>query len=93
VNCAVKGRRSEHRARALLEAAGYVVCRSAASKGLVDLVAWNDHQVRFISVKAGSAYASALEREQLKLMPRPTNSSAEIWRFPDRAQKPLIERL
>jgi len=36
MNTAHKGRRAEHRARALLEAAGFAVCRAAGSKGPAD---------------------------------------------------------
>ena len=41
INCAIKGRRAEHRARQLLEQSGYHVLRAAGSKGVVDFVAWN----------------------------------------------------
>jgi Holliday junction resolvase len=88
-----KGRRAEHRARALLEAAGYRVTRAAGSKGPADVIAWNASSIRFISVKAGSRYATALEREALEQMPRPAASSIEVWRFPDRCRAPLIEWL
>jgi Holliday junction resolvase len=47
MNTAQKGRRAEHRARALLEADGFVACRAAGSKGPADLVAWQD--TRFCS--------------------------------------------
>jgi Holliday junction resolvase len=93
MNTAHKGRRAEHRARALLEAAGFQVCRSAGSKGPADLIAWNTTSIRFVSVKSGTTYASALERETLELLPRPANASVEIWRYPDRATQPIIERL
>ena len=87
-----KGRRGEHRARAALEAAGFTVVRAAGSKGLADLVAWDAQSIRFISVKSGQTYASAIEREQLELMLRPSNASVEIWTFRDR-RAPIIERL
>jgi Holliday junction resolvase len=93
VNAAHKGRRAEHRARALLEAAGFAVCRAAGSKGPADLVAWDTTSIRFISVKSGTKYASAIEREALQLLPRPVNASIEVWRFPDRCRAPWIERL
>jgi len=93
MNTAHKGRRAEHRARAILEAAGFSVVRAAASKGPADLVAWDTVSVRFISVKCGTKYASALEREALQVMGKPQNATCEIWRFPDRCREPLIEVL
>lgn len=93
MNAAHKGRRAEHRARALLEAARFSVCRAAGSKGPADLIAWDTTSIRFISVKSGTRYASAIEREALQQMPRPANSSIEVWRWPDRCREPLIERL
>ena len=92
MNASHKGRRAEHRARALLEAAGFSVCRAAGSKGPADLIAWDTTSIRFVSLKSGTKYASAIEREALQLL-RPANASAEIWRFPDRCKAPLIERL
>ena len=93
MNTAHKGRRAEHRARALLEAAGFAVCRAAGSKGPADLVAWDTTSIKFISIKSGTKYATALEREALQYLPRPANASIENWRFPDRCRAPLIERL
>ena len=93
MSAAAKGRRAEHRARALLESIGYSVVRAAASKGPADLVAWDAVSIRFVSVKSGTKYASAIEREALQMMLRPANSSIEVWRFPDRCRAPLIERI
>jgi Holliday junction resolvase len=93
MNCAHKGRRAEHKARHLLEAAGFTVTRAAGSKGIADLIAWDSVSFRLISVKSGTTYASAVEREALATCPAPVNTSREIWRFPDRARAPLIERL
>lgn len=93
MNHAHKGRRGEHRSRKILEAAGFLVTRAAGSKGPADLIAWNEVQIRFISVKSGGTYASAIEREALKEMPAPPNATKEIWRLPDRCHEPLIEVL
>jgi len=67
--------------------------RAAASKGPCDLVAWNATAIRFISVKSGTTYASAVERARLQQLARPACASIEIWRFPDRVTAPSIERL
>jgi Holliday junction resolvase len=88
-----KGRRAEYRTQRILEAAGFTTTRAASSKGAADVIGWDRHSVRFISVKSGTTYASAVEREQLKNLARPTNATVEIWRFPDRAKQPLIEVL
>lgn len=88
-----KGRVAEYKARGILAAAGYVVTRAAGSKGAADLIAWNAVQIRFISVKCGTKYASTLERERFQLLPVPANATKEIWRFPDRVVAPLIEVL
>jgi Holliday junction resolvase-like predicted endonuclease len=88
-----KGRLREYRAQRILEAAGYTTTRAAGSKGAADLIAWDTQRIRFISVKSGGAYASAVEREALELLPVPPNASKEIWRMPARCREPLIEVL
>ncbi len=93
MNTAAKGRRGEHRARKLLEEAGFSVCRAAASKGPADLVAWNPSVVRFVSVKSGTGRMTPLERATLLGMDRPPNSTVELWTFRDRRPTPEIERL
>jgi Holliday junction resolvase len=91
VSTAHKGRRAEHRARKLLEAAGYTVTRAAGSKGAADLVAWNTVHIRLLNIKSGTKYCGTLERETFALVPVPPNATKEIWRFPDRCVAPLIE--
>ena len=93
MNRSAKGRRAEYRARAILEAAGFCVCRAAASKGPADLIAWDATSIRFIQVKSGTAYMSPLEREWFALMVTPPNATREIWRFPNYCRTPMIERL
>jgi hypothetical protein len=93
MNTAAKGRRAEHRARALLEASGFSVCRAAGSKGPADLIAWDGLSIRFISVKSGTKYLSGEERKALQALAVPPNASRESWRFPDRCREPLIDVL
>lgn len=90
-----RGRAREYRCQAILEAAGYQTIRAASSKGIADVVAVNGSCVRFISVKSGGCYASAIEREALKALKFGSMGafSVEIWRFPDRCKEPLIEVL
>lgn len=50
-----KGARLERCVRKELEAQGYIVIRSAGSKGVVDLVAFDARLIRLIQVKAHGA--------------------------------------
>ena len=88
-----KGTRAEHRAARILEAAGYYVIRAGGSLGVFDIVGIGPGDLKCVSVKAGTKYVSAVEREQLELLTLPTWASKEIWRFPDRCKAPLIERI
>ena len=79
------GTRVEHLCMATLEKAGYVVMRSAASLGAVDVVAINANGVRCIQCKGESdgrtLRPGELEdvRESLRLMPHPPGVSYELW--------------
>jgi len=88
-----RGVRAEYRTMRLLEAAGYQAFRTAGSHGIVDVIAVNKLGVRAIQCKAGVANVTPAEREALRLMPRPSNCTAEVWRWKDRAREPLIERV
>ena len=87
-----RGADCERRARKVLEACGFVVVRSAASKGVIDLVAWNGQALRLLQIKR-NGYVSAIERQALELLPRPPGASVEIWRFVSRRRDPIIEVL
>lgn len=93
MNTKRKGTRAEHRAMKLLEACGYVCTRASASLGLFDVVAVGATDVRLVQVKAGTKYASAIEREAITALRVPANVTREIWRFPDRCRAPRIEVL
>lgn len=57
-----KGRRAEHELRHILENSGWRVIRSAGSKGVADLVAFNKQgAVRMIQVKYEKANKSYLK--------------------------------
>ncbi len=70
MNTAKKGRRLEHRSRALLESLGYTVIRAAASKGDWDLVAYSATDWLLVQVKAGRPPGPG-ERQALADSPRP----------------------
>jgi hypothetical protein len=93
MNTAKKGAAAERRTMQVLSVAGYDSIRAAASKGTWDVVAWGPQGVRFVQVKAGGAYCSSVEREQIKLAVVPPGATKEIWRWPSLGAKasPIIE--
>jgi len=88
-----KGRQREYRTMRLLEATGHTAFRMAGSHSPVDVIAVDALGVRLVQVKSGRANVTPLDREALKNIPRPKNSTVEVWRWKDRAREPLIERL
>jgi len=86
-----KGIRAERKAKRILEKAGYLVIRSAASLGYFDLVAlgkWGS--VRLIQVKKDKQITKE-ERETLGLLAKEfKNFSVECWFFPKRSREPVI---
>ncbi len=88
-----KGREREYRTMRLLEAAGYTAFRMAGSHSPVDVIAVDALGVRLVQVKSGRANVTPLEREALKQITRPPNSTVEVWRWKDRVREPLIERV
>lgn len=87
-----KGRRNEHRSRAILEAAGYEVMRSAASKGVWDLVAIGERDVVLVQVKT-NAWPSALEWEAMTLFRVPPNARKLVHRWRDRQRMPDVREV
>lgn len=60
-----RGARVENQVRDHLGERGYDVVRSAGSKGKIDLVAFNDHELCFIQVKITDGQTSPAERREL----------------------------
>jgi hypothetical protein len=89
IQTARKGRRLEHRSRALLEARGYVVLRSAASKGLWDLVGFGADDAVLVQCKANRAPSPA-ERAQLQAFVCPWNTHREVHVWTDGARAPEV---
>jgi Holliday junction resolvase len=83
-NSKALGTAAELRAARELEAAGYLVIRSAASKSPVDLVAIGPLGVRLIQVKRDSGrslrpYLIEAIKEELRAIPRGPNTTCELW--------------
>jgi len=94
MNCKAKGTRLERKTIKMLQSAGYICVRSAASLGPFDLVAINHLGIRCIQVKA-NAWPRPEEREALQLAAQsmPPSVCVECWRWNDGARKPLIKTL
>lgn len=89
-----KGTRAEHKAIALLEAAGYRCTRAAGSLGVWDVIAIRADGVRLIQVKAGArCHLAPADRALLLDAPAPAGVTRELWRFFDRRPDPAIELL
>ncbi len=78
MNRYAKGARLERRARRELETQGYTVIRSAGSRGVVDLVAFNTRHIRLIQIKAHGA-ARPTDLFQLRQFPAPRTVTRELW--------------
>lgn len=92
MNRAAKGRRAEHRSRILLEASGYAVLRSAASKGPFDLIGIGSTDLVLVQVKVNRPPAPA-EREALSLFVCPPNCKRLIHVWRDRRRLPEVKEL
>lgn len=96
MNTKAKGNRAERRCMRILEAAGYLCSRAAASLGLFDVIAVGPRDVRLVQVKCGdprTCYLPAVEREEITALVVAPNVSKECWRFHDGKREPLIEVL
>lgn len=75
----IKGRAFENEARKMLEEAGWLVMRSAGSKGPFDLAAFGGLGTRLIQVKGVAA--SEADRVKLALIAAgmPASINVELW--------------
>jgi len=87
-----KGRRIELLAKKKLEAEGYLVIRSAASKGPIDLVAINSVKTRLIQVKTRKPTKRQMQ-ELNKLVATGIEADVEVWIYKGKGvfQKKEIE--
>jgi len=96
MNTASKGRRNEYKSIKLLESKGYYCVRSAASKGLFDIVAISPTKILLVQVKTGRP---ASQKELTKMtdfgfdylstyVQEHTRCEVHVWK--DRAKVPEI---
>lgn len=87
MNAKRKGSRNEHRSMALLEAAGYVCTRSAASLGEWDIIGVSVGGFVLCQVKTRD-WPSAEEMETLRAFRCPPNCRKLVHRWLDRQRLP-----
>jgi Holliday junction resolvase len=81
-----KGRAKEYRVMALLKKDGWVVSRSAASHGAVDVFAAKGGRLLLVQVKSGKARVKREEMEELIRWGKESNGDAEVWHFKGRGR-------
>jgi len=93
INTAKKGAKYERKTRKMLELCGWLVCRSAASKGPFDLIALiSPGWVKLIQVKVNKILSPG-ESERLSMYAKEfPGFSVEVWKWVDRCKEPDIEK-
>jgi Holliday junction resolvase len=92
MNRAAKGRRNEHRSRALLERDGYAVTRSAASAGVWDLIGIGAGGFCVVQVKTRD-WPGREETAALEAFAVPVNCRKLVHRWRDGEQVPDVREL
>lgn len=85
-----RGRSKEYQAMSFLKQEGWMVSRSAASHGAVDVFAAKEGRVLLVQIKSGKASASRQELEELVKWGKSSNGDAEVWYYKGRGK--LVRR-
>jgi Holliday junction resolvase len=80
------GRSREYRAMNTLKKDGWMVSRSAASHGAVDVFAAKEGRILLVQVKSGRARATKEELEELVKWGESSNGDAEVWYYKGRGK-------
>ena len=67
----------------ILKKDGWLVARSAASHGAVDVFAVKDGRILLLQVKSGRARITKEELEELVAWGKGSDGDAEVWHFKD----------
>ena len=81
-----RGRSREYDAMLTLKKDGWMVARSAASHGAVDVFAAKDGRVLLLQVKSGKARATKEELEELLRWGESSDGDAEVWHYKGRGK-------
>jgi hypothetical protein len=92
MNTAAKGRRNEHRSKAILEAEGYLCTRAAASLGAWDIIGVSATSVVLLQVKT-TKWPGLPEMAILRDFPAPTQVTKLVHRWRHRQTKPDVRVL
>jgi Holliday junction resolvase len=65
----------------ILRKDGWMVSRSAASHGAVDVFAAKEGRILLVQVKSGRARVTKEELEELVMWGKHSNGDAEVWHF------------
>ena len=87
-----KGRRNEHRSRAILEAAGYRCTRAAASLGTWDLIGIGTTDFVLVQVKTRD-WPGEVEMEEMREFLAPPNARKLVHRWRDRERLPDVKEI
>ena len=82
----LKGRSREYGAMLALKKEGWLVSRSAASHGAVDVFAAKEGRLLLVQVKSGKARATKEELEELVRWGESSNGDAEVWYYKGRGK-------
>jgi Holliday junction resolvase len=81
-----RGRSREYDTMTSLKKEGWMVARSAASHGAVDVFAARNGKVLLVQVKSGSAGATKEELGELVKWGESSNGDAEVWYYKGRGK-------
>ena len=92
MNTKRKGNRNEHRSIAMLEAAGYACCRSAASLGAWDIIGIGSTDVVLCQVKTRD-WPGSVEMETMQGFAAPPNARKLVHRWRARQRMPDVREV
>ena len=81
-----RGRSREYAVMSVLKKDGWMVSRSAASHGAVDVFAAKGGKVLLVQVKSGRARAEREELQELVKWGESANGDAEVWYYKGRGK-------
>jgi len=92
VNCKGKGTRNEHRSIRLLEAAGYLCTRAAASLGAWDIIGIGSTDFVLCQVKTRD-WPGLVEMETLRNFVAPSNARKLVHRWRPNQRQPDVREV